>query len=276
MPMPKIEELHKPTLEALEALGGSGSIREIVESVIESTCQPDVIVRQLHLGGPKTELEYRLGWARTNLKKDGLIDNSQRGIWTLTPKGRCHNSENTRDAKEGTRGQNTPPQLSDPSSPSEIPEDAWRGQLLSLLQGMPPDAFERLCQRLLRESGFIEVEVTGRIGDGGIDGHGLIRLNGLVSFPVLFQCKRYTGFVTPSQVRDFRGAMAGRADKGLFITTGTFTREAKREAIREGVPPIDLIDGDLLIDTLKELELGIETRWVKEVVRIDTTFFKDV
>ena len=276
MPMPKIEELHKPTLEALEALGGSGSIREIVESVIESNCQPDVIVRQLHRGGPKTELEYRLGWARTNLKKDGLIENSQRGIWTLTPKGRRHNSENTGDATEDARGQNTPPQLSDSSSPSEIPADAWSGQLLSLLQSMPPDAFERLCQRLLRESGFVEVEVTGRTGDGGIDGLGMIRLNGLVSFPVVFQCKRYTGFVTPSQVRDFRGAMAGRADKGLFITTGTFTREAKREAIREGVPPIDLIDGDFLIDTLKELELGIETRWVKEVVRIDATFFKDI
>ena len=276
MPMPKIEELHKPTLEALEALGGSGSIREIVETVIESTCQPDVIVRQLHRGGPKTELEYRLGWARTNLKNDGLIDNSQRGIWTLTLKGRRHNAEHTRDATEDTWGKNTPPELSGSSNPSEITAEAWSGQLLSLLQSMPPDAFERLCQRLLRESGFIEVEVTGRTGDGGIDGRGMIRLNGLVSFPVVFQCKRYTGFVTPSQVRDFRGAMAGRADKGLFITTGTFTRDATREAIREGVPPIDLIDGDLLIDTLKELGLGIETRWVKEVVRIDTTFFKDV
>ena len=275
MLMPKIEELHKPTLEALEALGGSGSIREIVESVIESTRQPDVIVRQLYRRGPKTELEYRLGWARTNLKKDGLIDNSQRGIWTLTPKGRRQNSANTEDVTKDTRGQNTPPQLSAPSSPSEIPEDAWRGQLLSLLQSIPPDAFERLCQRLLRESGFIEVEVTGRTGDGGIDGHGIIRLNGLVSFPVVFQCKRYTGFVTPSQVRDFRGAMAGRADKGLFITTGTFTREANREATREGVSPIDLIDGDLLIDKLKELKLGIETRQIEEV-NVDSRFFNDI
>ena len=276
MPVPKTQKLLNLTLEAIEALGGSGSIREIVESVIERTRQPDAVVRQLHKGGPKTELEYRLGWARTYLKNDGLIENSQRGIWTLTPKGRRQNSANTEDATKDAHGQNTPPQLAVPSSPSEIPADAWSGQLLSLLQSMPPDAFERLCQRLLRESGFIEVEVTGRIGDGGIDGHGLIRLNGLVSFPVLFQCKRYTGFVTPSQVRDFRGAMAGRADKGLFITTGTFTREAKREALREGVPPIDLIDGDLLLDTLKELGLGIETRWVKEVVRIDTTFFKDI
>ena len=170
MPMPKIEDLHKPTLEALEALGGSGSIREIVESVIESACQPDVIVRQLHRGGPKTELEYRLGWARTYLKNDGLLENSQRGIWTLTPKGRRQNSAITADVTKDTLGQNTPPQLSAPSSPSEIPEDAWRGQLLSLLQGMPPDAFERFCGRLLRESGFESVDVKGRPGDGGIDG----------------------------------------------------------------------------------------------------------
>ena len=140
---------------------------------------------------------------------------------------------------------------------------------------MAPDAFERLCQRLLRESGFIEVEVTGRTGDGGIDGHGIIRLAGLVSFPVLFQCKRYVGSVTPSQVRDFRGALAGRADKGLVITTGTFTRDASREATREGAPPIDLINGELLIDKLKELGLGIETRQIEEV-KVNANFFKDI
>ena len=122
-----------------------------------------------------------------------------------------------------------------------------------------PDAFERLAQRLLRESGFLQVEVTGKTGDGGIDGKGIVRVSGLLSFHVIFQCKRYRGSITPSQIRDFRGAMQGRADKGFFITTGTFTRDAIKEATRDGAPPIDLIDGELLCDKLKEFKLGVQT-----------------
>lgn len=130
---------------------------------------------------------------------------------------------------------------------------------------MPPDAFERLCQRLLRESGFVEVEVTGKSGDGGIDGRGIIRLAGLISFPVLFQCKRYSGSVGSNVVRDFRGAMAGRAERGLVLTTGHFTTEAQREATRPGVSLIDLIDSELLMDKMKELELGVSVEMVEKV-----------
>ncbi|MEZ4866368.1 MAG: restriction endonuclease [Caldilineaceae bacterium] len=139
---------------------------------------------------------------------------------------------------------------------------------------MPPDAFERLVQRLLRESGFIQVEVTGKSGDGGIDGKGIMRLGGLLSFHVIFQCKRYQGAVGAGQVRDFRGAMVGRADKGLLITTGNFTKDAVREATRDGAPAIDLIDGDLLVDKLKELSLGIKTTLVQvEQVEVDRDWF---
>ena len=147
--------------------------------------------------------------------------------------------------------------------------------MLETLQNIPPDAFERLCQRLLRESGFVEVKTTGKSGDGGIDGHGIIRLAGLISFPVLFQSKRYKGSVGAGAVRDFRGAMAGRADKGVILTTGTFTMEARREATRDGAPPIDLIDGELLADRLRELRLGVITRTVK-VTDIDSEFFNSI
>ncbi|WP_206528489.1 restriction endonuclease, partial [Mesorhizobium sp. M7A.F.Ca.CA.002.05.1.1] len=120
-----------------------------------------------------------------------------------------------------------------------------------ILLALDPAAFERLCQRILREAGFIKVEVTGRSGDGGIDGTGVLRVN-LLSFHVLFQCKRWKGSVGSGVVRDFRGAMVGRADKGLVITTGTFTADARREAVRDGAPAIDLIDGDGLCDLLKD------------------------
>lgn len=152
---------------------------------------------------------------------------------------------------------------------------SWQERLLYTLIGMDPSAFERLCQRMLRESGFIEVEVTGRSGDGGIDGHGIIRMGGLISFPVLFQCKRYQGNVAASVVRDFRGAMQGRSDKGLLITTGGFTRDAKAEATRDGAPPIDLIDGSLLAEKLKEIGLGVKTEMVEQVT-VDAAFFKGV
>lgn len=160
----------------------------------------------------------------------------------------------------------------------DVPEEArsWRTKLHHVLtREMSPDAFERLTKRLLRESGFIQVEVTGRSGDGGVDGRGIIQINGLLSFHVVFQCKRYQGSVSASQVRDFRGAMVGRADKGLMLTTGSFTRSAIKEATRDGAPPIDLVDGDELADKLKELSLGAETE-VVEKVKIDKEWFHQV
>jgi restriction system protein len=146
-------------------------------------------------------------------------------------------------------------------------EDRWKDKLNEVLtQQLSPQGFERLVQRILRESGFVAVEVTGRTGDGGIDGKGIARINGFMSFHVLFQCKRYKGSVGSSEIRDFRGAMVGRADKGLFITTGTFTTGAIKEATRDGAPPIDLVDGDELAEKLKELSLGVTTELVPRVV----------
>ena len=153
----------------------------------------------------------------------------------------------------------------------EAAELSWKDQLLAVLRALQADAFERLTQRMLREAGFLKVEVTGRSGEGGIDGIGVLRVN-LLSFQVLFQCKRYQGSVGAGALRDFRGAMVGRSDKGLLITTGTFTPDAKREATRDGAPAIDLIDGDLLCDLLKQLKLGVRTEMVEKMV-VDPAWF---
>ncbi len=155
-----------------------------------------------------------------------------------------------------------------PTDGSSI-EQNYRDEVAEKLQALSPGGFERFCQRLLRESGFQEVSVTGRSGDGGIDGSGILQVNALVSFKVLVQCKRYVGSVAVAQVRDFRGAMMGRADKGIILTTGSFTSEARKEAV-DGVPPIELVDGDKLIGMLEQLELGLKPRTTYEV---DTTFF---
>lgn len=282
--VPTHDQLLNPTLKALRNLGGSASITELSEQVIEDLQPPPEVAEKPHPGKTnQTELEYRLAWARTYLKKYGLITNSARGVWALTPKGhdveavdprvvvRFVQEQSRRERQGRTEAIEVDERRTEPETSGEETA-SWRETLLTTLLEMEPDAFERLCQRLLRESGFIQVEVTGRSGDGGIDGHGIVRLAGLISFPVIFQCKRYRNTISSSVVRDFRGAMVGRAEKGLIITTGSFTRDASLEATRDGAPPIDLIDGEQLIDKLKDLKLGVVTKQV-EVVEVNTEWF---
>ena len=287
MKIPNQIELMSPTVDALRELGGSGSIHEISEVVIRQLNLPDDVSQELQGQGPRTKLELRLGWARTRLKHAGLIDNSIRGVWNLTPTGiqldrndpeavSKHYSkyQQRRGSKINDGAMPQRDELDGDQSPVEEGED-WRERLLLTLQAMQPEAFERLCQRLLRESGFMEVEVTERSGDGGIDVMGIVRFAGLISFPVVVQCKRFKGSVGSSMVRDFRGAMSGRADRGLFVTTGNFTRDASREATRPGAPPIDLIDGNQLVEKLKELELGVNTQTVEQII-VDEDWFKTI
>jgi restriction system protein len=273
--IPTFDAFMNPLLQALKELGGSGTIEEIDNKVIELTHLSDAQTEVLHQpekGGGQTEVEYRLAWTRTYLKKYGLLENSSRGVWALTPNGRGTERVTPRTVRRFVQEQaRKEPAVSVEDELEEAgAELSWRDELLNTLLEMDASAFERLAQRLLRESGFIQVEVTGRSGDGGIDGKGIMRLGGLLSFRVIFQCKRYRGSVGAGQVRDFRGAMVGRADKGLLITTGNFTKDAMREATRDGAPAIDLIDGDQLVDKLKELGLGVRTEKIEvEQVTVD-------
>ena len=273
----KYDQLFKPTIEALKQLGGSGSINEIEEKVIEILNLNDDEINDIHRDNT-TKLSYRLAWARTYLKKFGLIENSSRGIWALTEKGlkaTIDENEIKKYVVEKRKENKEKFATSDENDiDDELSEFKWKEELLEIVKTIDPQAFERLCQRLLRELGFINVEVTQYSNDGGIDGKGVIRLGGVMSFHVVFQAKRYRDTVSASVVRDFRGAMIGRADKGLIITTGSFTREAKREAQRDGAPPIDLIDGNDFAEKLKDLKLGVKTRLVEEV-EIEKEWFEN-
>lgn len=276
--MPTFDALFEPLLAALRALGGSGSVEEIHAKTIEVAGISEDVASQMHDPDKSnmTEVGYRLTWARTYLRKYGLIDNSSRGVWSLTAKGSSAQKIDPAAIVKAVRNMDRPEssQRGKKSEPAELAlgkdlpeEDRWKDQLNAVLtQQLSPEGFERLVQRMLRESGFVAVEVTGRTGDGGIDGKGIARIHGFMSFHVLFQCKRYKGSVGASEIRDFRGAMVGRADKGLFITTGTFTTGAIKEATRDGAPPIDLVDGDELAEKLKELSLGVTTELVPRVV----------
>jgi restriction system protein len=285
--IPTFDSLMNPLLRALFDLGGSGSIGEIYEKVLELEKIPEDIVSMPH--DPErsntTEIAYRLGWARTYLKKCGLLENSSRGVWALTSKAKKEKevdpqevAKSVRKSFRDERGKKKPKgavrQATDDAPTLEV-EDDWRGELHHTLTNvLSADSFERLTQRVLRESGFVQVEVTGRTGDGGIDGKGIAKIHGFMSFHVIFQCKRYKGSVSASEMRDFRGAMVGRADKGLFITTGTFTPAAVKEATRDGAPPIDLVDGDQLAEKLKELNLGVKTEMV-EIATVDKDWFSN-
>ncbi len=269
-----------PTLKALQKLGGSGSISEIYDTVLELLELPVEVVEVPHLSTGTTEVEYRLAWSRTYLKKFGLLTNSARGIWALASPDiqpdKINPAEVVRAVRdERPKDQPTLTETLELDDPEEKDSKTWEAEMREVLLALEPAAFERLAQRLLRESGFVQVEVTGKSGDGGIDGVGIAKVNGFLSFHVLFQCKRYQGAVAPGQIRDFRGAMQGRTDKGLFITTGTFTREAIKEATRDGAPPIDLMDGEALIQRLKELGLGVKIE-VVEKVSVDRGWFSKV
>jgi restriction system protein len=269
-----------PVLQAIRELGGSGRPDEVRTVIARNLKLSDAEQSETLPSGVQTRFENQVHWARFYLARTGYIDSSQRGVWTLTEKGRglgevtpdeIHRiiREVSEQAKPSSReGDGPEPGVED----GGVAMGDYREELLRTLQSLPAAGFERFSQRLLRESGFQEVTVTGKSGDGGIDGIGILQVNALVSFKVLFQCKKYAGSVTPSHVRDFRGAMTGRADKGIIITTGSFTSEARKEAIRDGAPPIELVDGEKLASMLEKLELGLRPR---QTFELDVAFFEE-
>jgi len=272
-----------PIVEVLRELGGSGRSAEVTDLVIErlgiSEEEQEATTKS---GTPR--VRNQVAWARFYLVKTELLSSSQHGVWSLTEIGNSADMDEdyvqslyARVRREYTGQRRARKDIAEETGDEEgnaIPEDedsGYKAELLSLLLNLPPEGFERLCQRLLRESGFQQVTVTGKSGDGGIDGHGILQINPLVSFKVLFQCKRYRGTVVVSMIRDFRGALQGRADKGIVLTTGSFTTDAKREAIRDGATPIELVDGDKLIEMFETLGLGLRP---KKDYELDQQFFE--
>jgi len=262
-----------PILDALRALGGSGTPKEVKAWIIaDQGFTDEQLAVRTKTGSPAIENEIH--WARQGLVNLGFLEGSVRGVWALTPAGASKHltlDEAKRLRRDMQRGRYSAAQATAANlpaaddSPDEPDAPDSPARLLDVLRDLPPAGFEKLCQRILREAGFSEVHVTGKTGDGGIDGHGTLVVNSLVSFRVLFQCKRYQGTVSSKEIRDFHGTMMGRTDKGIFLTTGTFSRDAKEEAVRPGTPPIELVDGDRLVELMENLRLGVIPRTVYDV-----------
>jgi restriction system protein len=268
-----------PLLDALRAMGGSAAPRECSGWIAENHHLPETVTDSRIKSGAE-RFHNQVQWARQYLVWEGLLDSQRRGVWTLTPKGAAtHLSDEEsrriflkwvdihaarKKASAGVlRGSPT-------TADHEPPEQEEENELLTVLQGLSADGFEKLCKRLLHEYGIERVVVTGKSHDGGIDGTGLLRLNPFVKMNVLFQCKKVRNAVSRSQVGDFRNAVMGRADKGIFITTGWFSSDAEKEANREGVIPIELVDGERLVELFEAKQLGLRRT---EVFEVDHSFF---
>lgn len=279
--MPSYKDLINPTIEALQLLGGSGSVNEIYNEVLKKLALPEKIVDFPHAQRTsQSEIQYRLAWARTYLKNFGVIESTSRGVWVITPTYKDTRSIDVNECVNSVRAlfsSNTsnPDNDDDGEGSIDLPEEVkpWRIKLHDILLSMDPFAFERLTQRMLRESGFAQVEVTKKTGDGGIDGFGKLMISGLVGFKVAFQCKRYSGIVPASDIRDFRGSLTTDIEKALFITTGSFSKPAKEEAVTPGKIQIELIDGEAFMDRLAEYQIGLKPVADYD---IDEKFFQQV
>lgn len=288
--VPGYRKLIIPTYDALLALGGSGTNGEIYDQIIKTMNLTDEMIDEAHLGSLiQTELEYQLAWARTYLKNYGVIENSARCVWSLTNKYTARVELDEKEVIDASSRRkkhvennvikedkiDIPEDDIENNDDTEYPDEIkpWREQISEVLMSMDPYGFERLSQRVLRECGFTNVEVTKKSGDGGIDGIGKLRINGIFTFNVAFQCKRYKGMVSAGDIRDFRGSLTTNIEKGIFITTGKFSKAAKEEASNPGKQQIDLIDGDDFINKLAEYELGLKPVVVYE---IDEEFFNKI
>jgi restriction system protein len=270
-----------PLLDSLRQLGGSAKPREATVKIAENLGLEEEKLNEQLISG-QSKYYNQVAWARQYLAWEGLLDTSQHGIWTLSTKGETTHLDYEQSRKIVTKWVNIHRKTKLNKSETEIieeqeeqePEDVPQYNnfnLLQVLQGLSPQGFEKICQRLLRESGFENVVVTGQSHDGGIDGYGTLEMNPFVSFKVLFQCKRYKGTVSRAQVGDFRNAMIGRAEKGIIMTTGTFSSDALKEANRDGAPHVELVDGEKLVEMFKKVELGVTPKIIYEV---DFAFFE--
>ena len=288
--LPKHDGLFWPVVDALQRLDGAADNEQIVQAVSKILGLADELTAIPHKSGPQTEISYRIAWVKTWLKWGEMVANPQRAVWVLTEKGRRATQQDVETLRVGLRAnpslrkKGTAPQSPDltpenwvsvPEELEEFSDDGWQNELLGVIKGMTPAAFERLSRLMLLRLGFSQVEVVGRSGDGGIDLLGVVKINNVLSFRVLAQCKRYRESVGPGDIRNFRGAMQGRTDKGIFLTSGRFTGDARREASRDGVPEIDLVDGEALTLMLKDLQMGVATRMV-EKVDVDREYFQTI
>ena len=299
MSLPRFYEFYGPFIKGLSD-GQMHTMREIKKYVASSMGLSDADLATTLPSGSQTIFDNRIGWARTYLKKAGLIISPSRGVFQLTDNGKSalpdadsidnaylmrYQSFQEFVSRDTTTGGDSL-QQSINQSPDEILADAYNtiqsslaDDLMQEILKLSPTDFEKLAMKLLRKMGYGSgldegYTVTQASNDGGIDGY--IEEDPLGCSTICYQAKQWdpSRTVDRPEIQKFVGAitMQHRATKGLFITTAKFSSGAKASAEVAGIV---LIDGETLTKLMINYNLGVSVQRTYEVKKIDTDFFND-
>jgi restriction system protein len=306
MPIPDFQSIMLPLLKIL-ADGKVYKYREIIEALVREFLVTEAERKEMLPSGQQEIFSNRVGWAKTYLKKAGLIESPQRATFVISEKGKEILSQNPAriDAKflrqfpefqefNRVNKQNETITLESNLStsdqeqnPEELLENSYQEirqalaiDLLFILRKLSPDAFEKLVVELLVKMGYggsirDAGKAVGKSGDQGIDG--IIKEDRLGLDIIYIQAKRWAdnNAVGRPEIQKFVGALAGQgAKKGIFITTSYFTQEALEYAPRNEIK-IVLIDGEELSQLMIDYNLGVSTQKIYEIKRIDHDYFGD-
>jgi len=271
MAYPKQSEIEIPLLLEIDKAGGKARPQDVYAKVAQHFSQltAEDLERHLESSPSINKWQNHVQWARQKLIVKGELDGSVRGVWKLTDLGK-------------KRIEVTPtPSPVPPPKPEEITlqdlleshESAVRARLADKLRNLDPTDFEVFSKDLLQALGFAEVKVTQRSRDGGIDGFGKLR-QGIVKIDAAFQCKRWQGVVPRPEIDRFRGAISGKFDQGIFLTTSSFSQEALDASIRPGAVPIIMVDGEKMLELMIQNGIGVLRRPL-QLLDIDEDFFRE-
>ena len=275
--IPTPTECERPLLEALIELGGQAETKDVYPVVRKRLTSMTEAEATETLPSGEFKWINRVRWARLNLIKKGQMDSPAWGVWRITDAGR----ERIEKSQAGQVSAGPVPETAVGPTVSSGPtlvdlheayERDFRRQLLERLSELDPYQFEVFAQKLLRAYGFVDVKVTSKSGDGGIDGYGRLRV-GLATMRVAFQCKRWEGNIGRPEIDKFRGAISGDFEQGIFFTTSDFTKDAMDASIKRGAVPIVLINGEMIVDIMIRTGFGVERRPLELYFdRLDTIF----
>jgi restriction system protein len=274
-------------LTALRQMNGVAKAGAVKAAVVQAVSDAGESMNDQMLASGVPKYQNDIYWARMYLVNAGLLEPAKtagHGTWKLTTLG-WESAEDMQTAaaiyyQTASKGGKNKDETDMPApSGDDLQQDIegtvdWQVQLKEILWSLSDQGFEHLCAAIMTANGLDQIKVTGKSGDKGIDGMGLMYLDGasLVSIRVAWQCKRYTtGSVRSMEVRNFRGSMDHKTDHGIIFTTSTFTPDAMAESVDLGKTPIRLVPLDQLIQTLKDLKLGVGP--APEHV-IDASFFE--
>lgn len=268
-------------LEALRDLKGSAKAASVKDWVAAKLATQGIEIPSDTLASGAPKFPNDLQFSRMRLVESKHLETraaSGYGIWKLTGLGwstvltpesalKLYSGSKVVGSKE--------PTAPDPQMVIQEAEDE-KSQLFNILKNLDDEGFERLCSLIMTKTGASVESFKGKSGDGGVDGFGRMTFSptSLVTVSVAWQCKRYTDKkVSVSEIRDFRGAIRGKASFGLFFTTSSFTEEAKAEAKRLQ-DRIELIDVERLIEVLCDNDMGV-TKVMQPVYTVDDSFFEE-